>query len=125
MTASKRSQTSGTGGYYTEFTGSKGTEAGSSTSRDEAICTQFEAAKNFKLGLPLGKRPGQTQPEPQLTGLLQRQIVLKYLRLHMTAIENIWYGRGKSGQDGIGFREYLEKVEGGPTDYQHRNPDIT
>jgi hypothetical protein len=35
------------------------------------------------------------------------------LKAHFDSVEDIWYGRAKSGSDGIGFREYLEKVEGG------------
>ncbi|MCC6279310.1 MAG: imelysin family protein [Saprospiraceae bacterium] len=103
------------GAYYTEFVNNKGTDVGSSTSHlYNEFVRSFEAAKNFKLGLPLGKRPGQTQTEPQLVEAVYSGKSLECLRLHLTAIENIWYGRSKSGQDGIGFREYLEKVEGGP-----------
>jgi len=103
------------GAYYTEFTNNKGTDAGSSTSQFyNEFVRSFESAKNFKLGLPLGKRPGQIQAEPQLVEAWYSGKSLECLRLHLTAIENIWYGRSKSGQDGIGFREYLEKVEGGP-----------
>ncbi len=103
------------GAYYTEFIGNKGTDAGSSTSQCyNEFVRSFESAKNFKLGLPLGKRPGQIQAEPQLVEAYYSGKSLECLRLHLTAIENIWYGRSKSGQDGVGFREYLEKVEGGP-----------
>ena len=100
--------------YYAEFINNKGTDAGSSTSHlYNEFVRSFEAAKNFKLGLPLGKRPGQTQSKPQLVEAYYSGKSLECLRKHLTAIENIWYGRSKSGQDGIGFREYLEKVEGG------------
>ncbi len=103
------------GAYYTEFIGNKGIDAGSSTSQCyNEFVRSFESAKNFKLGLPLGKRPGQIQAEPQLVEAYYSGKSLECLRLHLTAIENIWYGRSKSGQDGVGFREYLEKVEGGP-----------
>lgn len=102
------------GAYYTEFLQNKGTDAGSSTSHlYNEFVRSFEAAKNFKLGLPLGKRPGQTQSEPQLVEAYYSGHSLEFLRLHLTAIENIWYGKSKTGQDGTGFREYLEKVEGG------------
>ncbi len=103
------------GAYYTEFINNKGTDAGSSTSQlYNEFVRSFEAAKNFKLGLPMGKRPGQTQAEPQLVEAYYSGKSLECLRVHLTSVENIWYGRSKSGQDGIGFREYLEKVEGGP-----------
>lgn len=103
------------GAYYSEFINNKGTDVGSSTSQIyNEFVRSFESAKNFKLGLPLGKRPGQTQSEPQLVEAVYSGKSLECLRLHLSAVENIWYGRSKSGQDGIGFREYLEKVEGGP-----------
>ena len=35
------------------------------------------------------------------------------LKFHYTNIENIWYGRTNNGVEGIGFKEYLESVEGG------------
>ena len=102
------------GAYYSEFINNKGTDVGSSTSHlYNEFVRSFEAVKNFKLGLPLGKRPGQTQAEPQLVEAYYSGHSLECLKLHLTAIENIWYGKSKSGQDGIGFREYLEKVEGG------------
>jgi hypothetical protein len=103
------------GAYYTEFISNKGTDVGSSTSHlyNEFI-RSFESVKNFKLGLPLGKRPGQTQTEPQLVEAYYSGLSLECLQKHLAAIENIWYGKSKSGSDGIGFREYLEKVEGGP-----------
>lgn len=102
------------GAYYAEFINNKGTDVGSSTSHlYNEFVRSFEAIKNFKLGLPLGKRPGQTQSEPQLVEAYYSGQSLECFTLHLTAIENIWYGKNKSGQDGVGFREYLEKVEGG------------
>ncbi|HOY04992.1 MAG TPA: imelysin family protein [Saprospiraceae bacterium] len=102
------------GAYYSEFINNKGTDVGSSTSHlYNEFVRSFEALKNFKLGLPLGKRPGQTQAEPQLVEAFYSGQSLECLKLHLTAIENIWYGKKRNGQDGVGFREYLEKVEGG------------
>ncbi|MBK8191955.1 MAG: imelysin family protein [Lewinellaceae bacterium] len=102
------------GPYYDAFIQNDGTDVGSSTSAlYNEFVRSYEAIKNFKLGLPLGKRPGQTQTEPQLVEAYYSDASIPSLRIHFSAIEDIWYGRAKNGQDGIGFREYLESVEGG------------
>jgi predicted lipoprotein len=102
------------GPYYAAFIQNDGTDVGSSTSAlYNEFVRSYEAIKNFKLGLPLGKRPGQTQTEPQLVEAYYSDASIPSLRIHFSAIEDIWYGRAKNGQDGIGFREYLESVEGG------------
>lgn len=100
--------------YRDEFVANDGTDVGSSTSQlYNEFVRSYEAIKNFKLGLPLGKRPGQVQAEPQLVEAYYSGQSLAMLKTHLTAIENIWYGRAKNGQDGTGFREYLESVQGG------------
>lgn len=102
------------GGYASEFTQNEGTDVGSSTSMlYNEFVRSFESAKNFKLGLPLGRRPGQTQSEPQLVEAYYSGKSVEMLGLHLTAIENSWHGRSRQGQNGPGFREYLETVEGG------------
>lgn len=100
--------------YFNEFISNTGTDVGSSTSQlyNEFI-KSFESIKNFKLGLPLGKRPGQTQTEPTRVEAYYSGKTLKMIEEHLKAIENIWYGKDKNNNDGIGFREYLESVEGG------------
>lgn len=103
------------GTYRNEFIQNDGTDVGSSTSQlYNEFVRSYEAIKNFKLALPLGKRPGQVQTEPQLVEAYYSGLSLDMLKHHFAAIENIWYGRARSGQDGTGFREYLESVEGGP-----------
>lgn len=102
------------GGYYNDFIQNDGTDVGSSTSQlYNEFVRSYEAIKNFKLGLPMGKRPGQTQSEPQLVEAYYSGMSLTMLQSHFNAIEQIWYGRARNGQDGPGFREYLESVEGG------------
>jgi predicted lipoprotein len=102
------------GTYRDAFIQNDGTDVGSSTSAlYNEFVRSYESIKNFKLGLPLGKRPGQTQVEPQLVEAFYSGQSLTMLKNHFTAIENIWRGRAQNGQDGIGFREYLESVEGG------------
>ncbi len=102
------------GGYYSNFITNKGADVGGSTSQlYNEFLRSFESIKNFKLGLPLGKRPGQIQTEPTLVEAYYSGKSLECLQTHLTAIENIWYGRSAGGQDGVGFREYLENVTGG------------
>jgi hypothetical protein len=102
------------GSYRDDFIENDGTDVGSSTSAlYNEFVRSYESIKNFKLGLPLGKRPGQTQAEPQLVEAYYSGASLTLLKTHFSVIENIWHGRAKNGQDGLGFREYLESVEGG------------
>jgi uncharacterized protein len=102
------------GVYKSTFTSNDGTDVGSSTSQlYNEFVRSFEAIKNFKVGLPLGKRPGQTQIEPQLVEAYYSGTSVKMFKSHIAAIENIWLGRKKDGTDGIGFEEYLQNVTGG------------
>ncbi|MCU0468041.1 MAG: imelysin family protein [Arcicella sp.] len=102
----------GWGAYKTDFVNKNGTDAGSSTSQlYNEFVKSYEAMKNFKLGLPLGLRAGQTQAEPTKVEGFYSGKSLKFIEAHFTTIENIYYGRGSA--DGLGFKEYLETVEGG------------
>lgn len=101
--------------YRTGFLQNDGTDAGSSTSQlYNEFVRSFESAKNFKVALPAGKRAGQTQAEPHLVEAYYSGKSLQLLRAHLEAIERIYYGTTAAGIDGIGFHEYLQKVEGGP-----------
>jgi len=101
--------------YQATFIADAGTSAGSSTSQlYNQFVQSFEALKNFKVGLPLGKRPGQTTALPEKVEAYYSGQSLQLLENHLHALENIWRGRSREGVDGIGFREYLEDVTGGP-----------
>lgn len=100
--------------YVNEFVANDGTDVGSSTSHVyNEFVRSFETIKNFKIGLPLGLRPGQTQTAPHLVEAYYSGTSVAMVKEHLNAIENVWYGRGKEGTDGIGFKEYLENVTGG------------
>ncbi len=102
-------------GYLSEFLSKKGTDVGSSTSQlYNEFVKAFETNKNYKIELPLGKRPGQTQAEPQLVEAYYSGKSLDVLKIHLKAMENIYYGKSKNGTDGIGFIDYLKTVSGGP-----------
>jgi len=73
----------------------------------------FETIKNLKLELPLGKRPGQTQVEPKLVEAYYSSNSLEFLEIHIQTIERIYFGKSKTGTDGLGFKDYLETVTNG------------
>lgn len=102
------------GSYLNEFTANSGTDAGSSTSLlYNEFVKSFEGFKNFKLGLPLGKRPGQIKSQPELVEAYYSGSSLVMAKAHFQTLKNIWYGIGYDSKDGIGFKEYLQSVEGG------------
>ncbi|MGR3811718.1 imelysin family protein [Jiulongibacter sp. NS-SX5] len=95
--------------YRPEFIANNGTDAGSSTSLlYNEFLKNFEALKNFKLGLPLGLRPGQTAALPQNIEALYSGNSLEFAERNFNALKEIW-----EGKSGFGFRDYLETVEGG------------
>lgn len=96
--------------YRTTFIESDGTSAGSSSAQlFNAFSQDFEVLKNFKVGLPAGKRPGQTSSEPDKVEAYYSGLSRQLLEEHFDAIVQLW-----DGGDGPGFREYLQSVEGGP-----------
>lgn len=100
--------------YLAEFTQNQGTDVGSSTSQlYNEFVKSFETNKNFKIELPLGLRPGQTQSEPQLVEAYYSGLSITFLKIHIQAIENTYYGKSKNGAKGLGFIDYLKSVTGG------------
>ncbi|MDX2135606.1 MAG: imelysin family protein [Saprospiraceae bacterium] len=100
--------------YYPGFVANDGTDVGSSTSLlYNEFVRSYESLKNFKVALPLGKRPGQVQPEPQLVEGFYSATSLDMIKRHWASVEHLWYGQDPAGADGPGFREYLASVEGG------------
>jgi uncharacterized protein len=101
--------------YQASFVANDGTDAGSSVSLlYNEFVKSFEAIKNFKVGVPLGKRPGQTQTEPARVEAYFSGQSVALSGTHLDAIERLWYGTGLDGTEGPGFYEYLETVTGGP-----------
>jgi len=103
------------GAYRNEFVKNNGTESGSSTSMFyNEFVKSFESMKNFKVGLPLGKRPGQTAVNPNLLEARYSGASHQFLKLNIENINQIWQGKPfNSDVDGNGFKEYLNNVEGG------------
>lgn len=105
---------SGWNTYRETFISNTGTSVGSSTSQlyNEFVMS-FESMKNFKLGLPIGKRPGQINTEPTRVEAYYSGISIELMKIHLNAVEDIWNGVGLDGNDGVGFKEYLASVTGG------------
>lgn len=103
------------GSYKNDFINNDGTDVGSSTSQMyNEFVRNFEAIKNFKVGIPLGLRIGQTSTEASKVETRYSALSLKYIELNVEAIDQCWQGISKSGIDGIGWKEYLLSVTGGP-----------
>lgn len=100
--------------YRNAFVANTDKSAGSPTSMlYNEFVKSYEAIKNFKIGLPAGKRAGQTQAEPQLCEAYYSGQSVKFIKEHFKAVERMWRGIGANGTDGIGFDDYLDKVTGG------------
>jgi uncharacterized protein len=102
------------GSYASAFVSNNGTDVGSSASMMyNEFVKSYEAMKNFKIALPLGLRAGQIQSEPSAVEARYSGGSLRFLRAHFDALEGLWHGRNRAGQDGPGWKEYLQSVTGG------------
>jgi uncharacterized protein len=108
--------------YGNEFVSNAGTDAGSSVSlMYNEFVKSYEGLKNFKFGLPLGLRPGQTAPD---VTLLEGRFSKKSYQLayeHFKKLIQIYRGT-KAGKS---FKAYLESVTGGPALVKATEAQIT
>lgn len=101
-------------GYRESFVDNTGTSVGSSVSMlYNEFVRGYESVKNFKLGIPLGKKAGQTAAEPNKVEALFSEKSLSYLKENIKSVENNWDGKSRIGSDAKGWKEYLESVTGG------------
>lgn len=101
--------------YRRIFIDRSGTDAGSSVSiLLNELNKSFELLKNYKLGLPLGLRAGQTMAEPTKIELYYSGASYELLGLHYNSIKEIWSGRLSNGTQIPSFRSYLLTVVNGP-----------
>jgi len=95
--------------YRKMFVEQTATDAGSSTVQlFNSFLLAYEGLKNFKLGVPLGLRMGQTQIEPEKVEALYSHLGKLGIQTQMKALESVWRGDGKTG-----FRAYLLASTGG------------
>lgn len=100
--------------YLPSFIAKNGSDAGSSTSAlYNEFVKSFEAIKNFKLGIPLGLRPGQTSTQPNKVEALYAKISTETLKKNYEQIKNIYFGISPNGTKGLSFKDYLLAVSGG------------
>lgn len=100
--------------YRNTFISSDGSSVGSSISLYyNEFVKSFENLKNFKVALPLGLRAGQTSTEGTKVEARYSGKSQLFIKTHWKALENLWYGKTRSGFDGKGWKEYLESVTGG------------
>lgn len=100
--------------YRSNFISNNGTDIGSSSSiLYNEFLKSYEGLKNFKFGIPLGRRPGQTEPLPQQVEAYYSGISSSLAKQHWLSVKNIWEGMAANAADGPGFKEYLQNVPGG------------
>ncbi len=101
--------------YIQDFINSDGTAAGSSISQYyNEFVKDYEIMKNFKIELPAGLTAGQEEVDGSLVEAFYSGMSRDLIVEHFENSKNIWFGLTRSGQDIIGFEEYLESVVGGP-----------
>ena len=112
----KRVRNTWASSYGKTFLEQKGTEVGSSTSLVyNSFVKSYEGLKNFKVALPLGKRPGQTSTDTTLLEACYSGLAMEAIQAHFQGISDYWNGGGFHAKiQGPGFSTYLRSVEGGP-----------
>ena len=101
-------------GYEATFISRTGTDAGSSTSLlYNQFVKSFESLKNFRLGLPLGQRPGQTSSDPALVEAKFSGKSTELIVFYFEVLENIWRGKTSEGIMGSSIYTYTQSVENG------------
>lgn len=100
--------------YEANFVADAGTSAGSSSALlYNELVRCFNQLKNHKLALPLGRYSGFPVIAPEKVEAYYSGASLQLIEIQITAMENLWYGRSRTGLDGMGFQEYLADVVGG------------
>ena len=112
----KRLQQEWISSYAETFVGNDGTSVKSSTTlMFNEMARSMETLRDLKLGIPMGLIAGQSGPQPDLAEARFSQKSLAYLLLNYEALVSFWRGTRFNGEEGIGFEEYLQSVEGGKT----------
>lgn len=97
----------GGGNYISTFKAAMGTDVGSSLGyMVNQLNFDFEVLKNYKIGIPLGKKTLGT-PLPEKVEAYYAANSVELAVEHLKAIENIYLGRSRQGVDGSGIDDYL------------------
>lgn len=95
------------GNYISTFVSAMGADVGSSCGYlVNQLNYDFESLKNYKIGIPLGKKTLGT-PLPEKTEAHYSGISVQLAVEQLKAIENIYLGRSQQGVDGTGLDDYL------------------
>lgn len=101
-------------GFEADFISRNGTDAGSGTSQlFNAMNIGYELIKNYKLGIPLGLRAGQSSVEPNKVEALYSGLSMSLIDRHYHAVMRVWEGRSFDGAKILGFKDYLLTVPNG------------
>lgn len=96
------------GDYLTTFINSTSLNVGSSIGYlVNQLNYDYEILKNARIGIPLGKR-SLNIPLPEKCEAVYAGYSVELAVEHLRSIENIFYGRSKSGIDGPGLDDYLD-----------------
>lgn len=99
------------GGYAGTFSNNTGTDVGSSLGMlVNELNYDYEILKNYRIGIPLGKKTLGT-PQPNKVEAYYEKNSVQLAVEHIKSIENIYLGRSKSGSDGLGLDDYLIRLE--------------
>lgn len=98
------------GNYISTFQSNTGSDVGGSIGMlVNQLNFDFEILKNARIGIPLGKQTLGI-PLPEKTEAYYSGISLELINEHIQSIENIYLGRSKQGNDGLGLDDYLTHI---------------
>lgn len=97
--------------YRSTFVNSLGTDVGSSIGFVvNQLNFELDYLKNAKIGIPLGKKSLDV-PMPSNCEAYYGAQSVEFALETLTAIENMYLGRGLNGVDGKGFDDYLDHLD--------------
>ncbi|MGB3947217.1 MAG: imelysin family protein [Bacteroidia bacterium] len=99
------------GNYLATFTSSLGSDVGSSLGYIvNQLNYDFETLKNYKIGIPLGKKTLGTPLPDKVEGYYAKNSV-ELAVAQLKAIQNLYLGKNTQGVDGVGLDDYLIHVK--------------
>ncbi len=100
--------------YITVFENDQSTAASSNiASFYNEFVANYELAKNYKVQQPAGLRADQTSTVVKSLEAYYSGKSLKYFKLHLQHLNDIWEGNGQDPLNTTGFDDYLNDIPGG------------